>query len=323
MIQPIGHSVLQADGSAVLNRLSIQLEKSSADRQITPTPIDGLTVYRAIETGMPMNCVYEPCIALIVQGEKSILFGQQDITCRPGTFFMTAIDVPTSAQITIASPTEPYLSLVLKLDLAMVSQMIEAEREQKIAEYHIEARGISVGTASPSLLDAILRLVTLLDSPEEIPVMSKLINHEICFRLLNGSAGDWLRSMVQNGYRPRGVIKALDWLKTNYMRPMQIEVLAELAGMGRSTLHHKFRDLTGTSPLQYQKSLRLYAARTLMMVERVDAGTAAINVGYESVSQFNREYGRMFGIAPGKDARRRLLQGQSRSGDEALHDQAF
>lgn len=154
-----------------------------------------------------------------------------------------------------------------------------------------------------------------MDRPGEIPVLADLIKREIYFRLLSGEAGAWLRGMVREGYRSKGVVRVLDWMKRNVEQPLDIKSLADLAGMARSTLHHKFRDLTGTSPLQYQKCLRLYAARTIMMKERVDANTAAHRVGYESVSQFNREYARMFGTPPGRDVRAKRSEGILRAVD--------
>lgn len=302
ILRPRAFAPAEDDGG--LGRLAGLVEASAGDREVTVTELEGLTLFRALGPCIPMNCVYEPCIALILQGSKTIVFGDQEVACGEGAFFATAIDVPTSAQITLASPDRPYLSLVLKLDLAVVNEILQAlPGEDEVAP--ADPRGIVFGAADPELVEAFVRLVCLLDRPKDIAVMSGLIQREICYRLLQGEAGAWLRRMVGAGYRADGTVKALDWLKRNYAQPLEIDALASLSGMARSTLHHKFRNLTGTSPLQYQKCLRLYAARTMMAIDHADASTAAIAVGYESVSQFNREYTRMFGISPGRDLRAR------------------
>ncbi|MGR9147836.1 AraC family transcriptional regulator N-terminal domain-containing protein [Rhizobium leguminosarum] len=288
-----------------IDRLAKLVNSAAGGRHVAVTDVDGLTLFRAAAPGVPMNCVYEPCIALIIQGRKHIVFGGEEIICDQGAFFATAIDIPTSAHITVASSDRPYLSLVLKLDLAVINEVLRAIPEEELDGSSTDARGIAFGSADPELIEAFIRLVSLLDRSKDIPVISGLIRREIYYHLLNGDAGALIRKMVSGGYRSKGTIKVLDWLKRNYAQPLEIEALVALSGMARSTLHHKFRDLTGTSPLQYQKSLRLYAARTTMVIERVDANTAAISVGYESVSQFNREYTRMFGIPPGRDVRAR------------------
>lgn len=288
-----------------IDRLAELVDSAAGDQQVAMTDMDGLTLFRASAPCMPMNCVYEPCVALIVQGRKNIVFGSEETICDQGAFFATAIDVPTSARIAVASSDRPYLSLVLKLDLAVVNEILQSLPDEEQAGSSTDPRGIVFGHAEADLIEAFVRLVSLLDRPKDIPVMSGLIRREIYYHLLNGEAGAWLRKMVSGGYRSRGTVKVLDWLKRHYAQPLEIEALVALSGMARSTLHHKFRDLTGTSPLQYQKALRLYAARTMMVIERVDANTAAISVGYESVSQFNREYARMFGVSPGRDVRAR------------------
>ncbi|HSI40454.1 MAG TPA: AraC family transcriptional regulator [Xanthobacteraceae bacterium] len=286
-----------------IDRLAATLDAYSKGRDVSPTAVDGATLYRLSAPGTPTNCIYEPCVALIVQGEKKVVFGREEFIFGSGRFFVTSIDIPTSAQVTVASREQPYLSLVLKLDLALVNEVLQSLVPDTSAAEPTAPRGLVAGHATPELLDAFVRFAYLLDHPEEIPVMADLIKREIYFRLLNGEAGVWLRCMVGEGYRAGGVVRVLDWLKRNFVRPLDIDALAALAGMARSTLHHKFRALTGTSPLQYQKCLRLYAARNMMMTERADANTAAHRVGYESVSQFNREYARMFGHPPGRDVR--------------------
>lgn len=302
---PSSDAISSAIAVQNIDRLAQLVKSAAGERHVTLTNLDGLTLFCAEAPSIPMNCVYEPCVALIVQGCKHVVFDSEEIACDQGVFFTTAIDIPTSAHIAVASPDRPYLSLVLKLDLAVVNELLDVLSDEEQEGLSTNPRGIVFGIASPDLIEAFTRLVSLLDRPKDIQVMSSLIKREIYYHLLNGEAGALLRNMVNGGYRSKGTIRVLDWLKRNYAQAFEIEKLVALSGMARSTLHHKFKALTGTSPLQYQKSLRLYAARTMMVIERVDANTAAIAVGYESISQFNREYARMFGISPGRDVRAR------------------
>lgn len=303
MTAPLNSRTWSRSEAGVGSPLASLLDRHTKGQEVRATDLAGLTLYRLSGPGTPMNCIYEPCIALIAQGEKKVVFGREEFVVNAGRFFVTSIDIPTSAQVTVASRARPYLSLVLKLDLPLLNDVLQSLASDSSGHQRAEPRGLVAGTATPELIDAFVRLISLLDRPDEISVLADLIKREICFRLLSSEAGPWLRAMVGEGYHSRGVTRVLDWLKRNIEQPLDIDKLADLAGMARSTLHHKFRDLTGTSPLQYQKCLRLYAARTMMLTERVDANTAAHRVGYESVSQFNREYARMFGTPPGRDVR--------------------
>ncbi len=269
--------------------------------EANPSAIKGLTFYRMEAPGLPTYCVYEPCMALIVQGTKHTVFGHEELLSEPGSFFVTSIDIPTTAKVIQASAERPYLSVVLKLDMAILHDVVQS---MPVVDGSANpTRCYAAGQASDELIDVFNRLVGLLDRPQEIPLMAELIKREVCLRLLLSEAGDWLRWIVREGYRSRGIVRVIDWLKRNYAKPLRIAELAEIAGMAGSTLHHNFRQLTGTSPLQYQKTLRLHAARSLMLTERLDANTAALRVGYESVSQFSREYARRFGAPPSRDIR--------------------
>ncbi len=270
--------------------------------EVCKTSIADLTFYRMAELGTPTYCIYEPCVAIILQGAKEITFGEQASEFSQGTFFVTSVDIPTLALVTAASEQTPYLSLVLKLDLAMLNEVIQIQAPAK-QEVMSEARGFASGPASNEMLDAFLRLSTLIEKPLEAGLMSGLIKREICLRLLLSSAGQWLRSVTRDGYRDKGIVRAIEWLKLHYEKPLHVAELAERSGMASSTLHHNFRKLTGTSPVQYQKSLRLQAARSMMLTDSVDVNTAAFRVGYESVAQFSREYTRRFGAPPLRDVK--------------------
>ncbi|MBT2298181.1 AraC family transcriptional regulator [Pseudomonas fluorescens] len=268
--------------------------------EVCSTSIPGLTFYRMANLGTPTYCVYEPCVAIILQGAKEITFGEEVCEFGQGVFFVTSVDIPTLARVTAANEQTPYLSVVLKLDLSMLNEVIQALEPPK-QERASEARGFASGTASGEILDAFARLAALIERPLEADLMSDLIKREICIRLLLSGAGQWLRSVTRDGYRNKGVVRVIEWLKHHYDEPLHVADLAERSGMASSTLHHNFRKLTGTSPVQYQKSLRLQAARSLMLTERIDVNTAALRVGYESVAQFSREYTRRFGAPPSKD----------------------
>lgn len=283
-----------------LRRLIDKVSGQIGLNEVCKTSIPGLTFYRMTELGTPTYCIYEPCVAIILQGAKEITFGEEACEFGQGSFFVTSVDIPTLARMTAASEQTPYLSVVLKLDLSILNEVIQSLEPPK-QEVSSNARGFASGAASTEMLDAFARLATLTERPLEAGLMADLIKREICVRLLLSGAGSWLRSVARDGYRDKGIVRAIEWLKLHYEKPLHVADLAERSGMATSTLHHNFRKLTGTSPVQYQKSLRLQAARSLMLTERVDVNTAALRVGYESVAQFSREYARRFGAPPSRD----------------------
>ncbi len=283
-----------------LSRLIEKVSRQIGLNEICKTSIPDLTFYRMAELGTPTYCIYEPCVAIILQGSKEITFGEEACDFGQGMFFVTSVDIPTLARVTAASEQTPYLSIVLKLDLGLLNEVIQMQAPSK-QDVPSQARGFASGMASSEMLDAFTRLATLIEQPLEAGLMSDLIKREICVRLLLSSAGQWLRSVTRDGHRDKGIVRAIEWLKLHYEKPLHVAELAERSGMASSTLHHNFRKLTRTSPVQYQKSLRLQAARSLMLTDRIDVNTAALRVGYESVAQFSREYTRRFGAPPSRD----------------------
>jgi AraC-like DNA-binding protein len=207
-----------------------------------------------------------------------------------------------------ASVKEPIMGLMLRLDMPMVREIL-SQQEFALREESTDARGMAVGVSSAELLDACSRLVDLLDAPQDIPFLGSLIQREIIYRLLRSPQGKHLRAIATLGEQSHRTAKAVVWLRTNYAKPLRVEELATLARMGVSTLHHQFRSLTAMSPLQYQKQLRLHVARERMLNDGMDAASAAFEVGYESASQFNREYSRFFGQPPMRDIRNLRLAG--------------
>ncbi len=274
------------------------------------TDIPGLTLYRRTAPTPCNAATYEPSLAVFVQGRKRVTLGGTTYLCDESTFLLTSVDVPIVSQIVTASEDVPLLSLLLKLDLAVVREILSLE-EFHIPEDSSKGRGIAIGKTTVELLSACSRLMDLLDAPEDIPFLSNTIQREIVYRLLRGPQGERLRAIATLGNQSQRTAKAIAWLRANYAKPLRVDELAAVARMGMSTLHHHFRALTAMSPLQYQKQLRLVAARERMLVEGLDAASAAFEVGYESTSQFSREYRRFFGQPPMRDIKTRRLAGSA------------
>jgi len=216
-------------------------------------------------------------------------------------FLITSVDLPVVAQVIEASKKKPYLGLVLELDQRAISQLMVDSHLPLPRVQPAASRGMAVSEVSLPLLNAFQRLLDLLDEPVSIPILAPLIQREILYRLLVGEQGPRLRQIGAAGSQSHQIARAIDWLKGNFTKPLRIDDLAASAQMSTSTFHHHFRALTAMSPLQFQKWLRLHEARRLMLVEHQDASSAAFQVGYESPSQFSREYSRLFGKPPLRD----------------------
>jgi AraC-like DNA-binding protein len=268
------------------------------------TAIPALTLYRKDEPSPCSPAAYVPSLHVFAQGQKRVTLGRVTYLCKPATFLLSSVDVPVVSQVVAASKESPLLLFVLKLDMAMVREIL-AQVELPIRDRSSVHRGIAIGEATVELLNACARLLDLLDHPEDIPFLNKLIQHEIVYHLLRGPQGERLRAIATLGGQSHKTSKAISWLRANYMKPLRVEELAVAVHMGMSTLHHHFRALTAMSPLQYQKQLRLVAARERMLANNLDAASAAFEVGYESPSQFNREYKRFFGEPPMRDLKTR------------------
>ena len=264
------------------------------------TAIPGLTLYRRTEPTSCTSTIYEPTIIVYAQGEKRVHIGSQTYTCDEAHFRLTSVDVPAISEVTRATPEEPLLGLILKFELSAARDILSQE-EFLTPEATFSARAMAVGQTPPELLSACCRLLDLLDSPRDIPFLSSLLQREIIYRVLRSPLGSNLRAIATLGEQSNRTAKAVAWLKENYAKPLRVEDLASVAQMGISTFHHHFRSLTAMSPLQYQKRLRLHVARMRMLTEGIDAASAAFEVGYESASQFNREYSRFFGQPPMRD----------------------
>ncbi|HJU05288.1 MAG TPA: AraC family transcriptional regulator [Nitrospiraceae bacterium] len=264
------------------------------------TAISGLSLYRRDEPTQPASYMYEPSICLTAQGAKRVVLGDDVYVYDTHHFLITSVDLPAVWQVLKASREKPYLGLVLKLDRREMSQLM-ADNNLPPPRAQRSRRGMATGEVTLPLLTAFQRLIDLLAEPKDIPILAPIIQREIVYRLLVGDQGTRLRQMASAGSQSQQIARAIDWLKSHFTQPLRIEDLATQVNMSPSTLHHHFRALTAMSPLQYQKWLRLNEARRLMLTERLDATTVAFQVGYESPSQFSREYSRSFGAPPVRD----------------------
>jgi AraC-like DNA-binding protein len=271
------------------------------------TPVPGLMLYRRSEPTACTSAAYKPSLIVFAQGKKRINVGKSTLVCDETTFLLTSIDLPVVSQVIDATREKPILCLTLDLETPEVRRIL-SEHELPISGEAAGARGMSVGESTAELLDACSRLVDLLDAPNDIPFLAAHIEREIIYRLLRSPQGAHLRAIATLGEQSNRTAKAVLWLKENYAKPLRVEDLAGVAQMGVSTLHHHFRSLTAMSPLQYQKQLRLHVARERMLNEGLDAASAAFAVGYESASQFSREYSRFFGQPPMRDIKSRTAQ---------------
>jgi AraC-like DNA-binding protein len=264
------------------------------------TAIQGLNLHRWEAPTEPTSYMLAPSICLIGQGRKRLFLGEETYIYDAHSFLITSVELPVVTQIIEASSDKPYLGLTMELDLRVIAQLMLAQAMPS-GRPSKERLGIAVSEVSAPLLDAFIRLIDLLEQPDDISALEPLIKQEIFYRLLTGEQGPRLRQITTVGNHGYQISRAIDWLKENFSRPVKIEDLASKAGMSLSAFHSHFRAMTAMSPLQFQKKMRLNEARRLMLTEHVDASRAAFEVGYESPSQFSREYSRLFGAPPMRD----------------------
>lgn len=267
------------------------------------TAIPQLRMARRSSSTEPLACMYMLGLGVVAQGGKQVTLGDQVLNYGPGQSLLVTVDLPVVSQITHADLVNPFLGMLLMLDTRALVQLA-ADMELPPLSRDQAARGMSLGPLDEPLLDAVIRLVRLLQEPQHIARLAPLIQQEIMVRLLTGPHGPYLRQLIATGTPSHQVAQAIAWLKTHFSHDVLMDELAERAHMSPSTFRAHFRSLTGMSPLQYQKQLRLQEARQLMLIQALDASSTAARVGYESVSQFNREYSRQFGAPPQRDIKR-------------------
>lgn len=273
---------------------------SAAEPRVVIEP--GILLARQTAPSTPCMNTYEPSVIIVAQGAKRVDLGSRQFVYDRSRYLLTAIDLPLISQVIEASEAVPMLAMKMRLDMSVVRELLSRE------EVHVnatvgEGAGLVTGEITPELLNAFIRLLELVETPQHMQFLSSLIQREVIYRILSGPEGTRLRAIATLGDQSQRTAKAVIWIKENFAKQFRVEDLAEIAGMGVSTFHHHFRALTSMSPVQYQKQLRLQAARGRLLVGDVDATTVAYGVGYESVSQFNREYTRYFGLSPLRDVR--------------------
>lgn len=294
--QIIENNTLQVAIEALAKSIARWTDKP--DRIMTAIP--ELSFFRRDEPTQPASAMYEPSICLTAQGAKRVVLGDDTYVYDAHHFLITSVDLPTVVQIIEASPEKPFLGLILKLDQREISQLM-VDSNLPPPRPQQSSRAMATGEVTLPLLTAFHRLIELLDEPKDIPILAPVIQREIFYRLLVGDQGTRLRQMASAGSQSQQIARAIDWLRGNFTQPLRIDDLATQVNMSTSTFHHHFRAVTAMSPLQYQKWLRLNEARRLMLAENQDAAAAAFRVGYESPSQFSREYNRLFGNSPLRD----------------------
>jgi AraC-like DNA-binding protein len=283
-----------------MTNLTEMIARLTEGKEELKTPVPGLLLFREEAPGEPRGGLYIPSICMIAQGAKQVFLGKESFQYDAQHYLVTSLHLPTIIKVIEASKKKPLLGLRLEIDLHEVAQMMVDSHLPAPRVQH-PGRGMAVGKVTPRLAGAFERLLELLDSPEDIPILAPIIRKEILYRLLVGDQGPRLRLIATMGSQSNHIAAVVNWLNENYTEPLLVEDLARRANMSTSTFHQHFRSMTALSPLQYQKQLRLNEARRLMLVKGLDATQTAFEVGYESPSQFSREYRRLFGAPPLRD----------------------
>ena len=264
------------------------------------TAIAGLTILRSNHEKRPNHLIFQPALCITVQGAKSAMFGAQRFEYGAGQALVVSVEMPGFGTVLDASPSEPFLGIILEFDLTILREVVDEMEEPPAASPKV-SKGVCVADFDGPLADCALRMVRLLDIPKAIPMLYPAIMREVCYWLLTGpQGGDVVKMTLANSHTQR-VVTAIHTLRDRFAEPVRIEELASIAQMSPSAFHRQFKAITSMTPLQYQKQLRLLEARRLMVSEAANVETAAFQVGYESPSQFSREYSRMFAMSPRRD----------------------
>ncbi|WP_079913766.1 AraC family transcriptional regulator [Paenibacillus sp. 32352] len=280
--------------------LSNLIEKFTAQDGVHSTIISSLELIRSSTTTLPVLRVHEPALCIVTQGSKVVMLEQERYSYGPSNYLVVSVDLPISAQITEASLENPYLCIRLKLEPMQIFDILKESSSESMKKREMR-RGIFVTETNQSIIDAVIRLVHLLETPEDVPILGPLIIREIYYRVLKGEQGDYLRQIALDGSNMQRIVRVINQIKNNYAAPLHIEELAHSIHMSPASLFRHFKEVAAMSPLQYQKKIRLLEARRLLLSEAIDAAEAGFRVGYESPSQFSREYKRMFGMPPVSD----------------------
>ena len=268
------------------------------------TAVPGLTLLRSDHPKRPGHLIFKPALCIVVQGAKWAIFGDKRVDYRAGEALVVSVEMPAYGTVAEASPTEPYLGIIIEFDLGLMREVLETLDAETLALPRVTSdggRGVFVTNFDGPLADCALRMVRLLGTPQAIPILYPAIMREICYWLLSGPQGGAVIKMTLANSHPRCILSAIHALRDRFTEPVRIEELASAAHLSPSAFHRQFKAITSMTPLQYQKQLRLLEARRLMVADAANVETAAFQVGYESPSQFSREYSRLFGLPPRRD----------------------
>ncbi|WP_307347952.1 AraC family transcriptional regulator [Paenibacillus polymyxa] len=279
------------------------IERFSNQDGVLATAIPSLHFVRSSHTTVPIHQVHEPALCIVAQGRKVVMLAEESYHYGTSDYLVVSVDLPISGQVIQASAEAPYLCLRLNFDPYQVLDLIK-ESAFPTSPMPVSRRGLYVSQTNSLLLDAVVRLVHLLENPQDVPVLAPLVIREILYRLLQGNQGESLKQLVMTGSHSNRIAEVIKRIKQDYDKPLRIEELSKLANMSPSSLHRHFKEVTAMSPMQYQKQLRLQESRRLLLSESADAADVGFQVGYESPSQFSREYARLFGLPPISDIKR-------------------
>lgn len=279
------------------------IERFSNQDGVLTTAIPSLHFVRSSNTTVPIHQVHEPALCIVAQGRKVVMLAEESYHYGTSDYLVVSVDLPISGQVIQASAEAPYLCLRLNFDPYQVLDLIK-ESALPTSPMPDSRRGLYVSQTNSLLLDAVIRLVHLLENPQDVPVLAPLVIREILYRILQGNQGESLKQLVMTGSHSNRIAEVIKRIKQDYDKPLRIEELSKLANMSPSSLHRHFKEVTAMSPMQYQKQLRLQESRRLLLSESADAADVGFQVGYESPSQFSREYARLFGLPPISDIKR-------------------
>lgn len=284
-------------------RFSELVQRMATRDGLQHTAVPSLSFLRASAASEPLPALYEPSIYVIAQGAKIVTLGEEQYNYNPDNYLVASVRLPITGQIIEASRETPYLCAKLRFSGDQIMEIMRKNPQLLDAKPQLNS-GISVCRTSAELLDAMTRLVSLLETPEDIPFLAPLIIREILYRILHDENSQLIRQLALGSERAVSVFKAIAIINQDYAKPLRIDELAKEINLSPSALHHQFKRVTAMSPLQYQKKIRLQEARRLLIAESLGASDVGYKVGYESPSQFSREYTRMFGLPPISDIKR-------------------
>lgn len=285
------------------NELAKIIERYSEKDGVHLTAIPSLFFMRDSNASVPKHGVYNPSFCMVVQGAKEVWLARECFRYSPSDYLVASVHLPVTAHVTEATPDVPYLGFKLEFTANQILEVLR-DSEIRVGPRGNAKRGMFVSRIEQPLLDAVIRLACLLDEPKDIPILAPLFTKEILYRVLQGEYGVTLEQIAVEGSSAHQIKDVIEHITNNFVRSFRIEELAEIANMSVSSLHRHFKEVTAMSPIQFQKQLRLQEARRLLLTESTDATDVAFRVGYESPSQFSREYSRMFGFPPRQDIKR-------------------